>query len=45
MPNYCIVLSKKAQKLLDKLSDTIAEPILEAIGSLEVNPRPKGYKN
>ncbi len=44
MPNYTIVLSKKAQKQLDKLSDTIAEPILEAIGSLEANPRPQGYK-
>ena len=44
MPNYTIVLSKKAQKQLDNLSDTIAEPILEAIGSLETNPRPQGYK-
>lgn len=44
MPNYTAVLSKKAQKQLDKLSDNIAEPLLEAIADLEKNPRPKGYK-
>ena len=44
MPNYTAVLSKKAQKQLDKLSDNIAEPILEAIAGLEENPRPAGYK-
>ncbi len=27
MPNYKVVLSKKAQKQLDKLSDNIAKPI------------------
>ena len=35
MPNYTAVLSKKAQKQLDKLSDNIAEPILDAIAGLE----------
>lgn len=44
MPNYTIVLSKKAQKQLDKLSNKIAEPIFIAIASLEINPRPNGYK-
>jgi len=44
MPNYTAVLSKKAQKQLDKLSDTIAQPIIEAIIELEENPRPSGYK-
>ncbi len=44
MPKYIVVLSNKAQKQLDKLSDNIAEPILEAIGSLEENPRPQGFK-
>jgi mRNA interferase RelE/StbE len=44
MPNYTAVLSKKAQKQLDKLSDNIAEPILDAIAGLEENPRPAGYK-
>ena len=44
MSNYTVVLSKKAQKQLDKLSDSIAEPILKAIGSLEENPRPHGSK-
>ena len=44
MPNYTIILSKRAQKQLDKLSDNIAEPIIDAIAGLEDNPRPKGYK-
>lgn len=43
MPNYTIVLSKKAQKELDKLTDNIAEPIFEAIYALKINPRPQGY--
>lgn len=45
MPKYYkIVLTKKAQKQLDKLSDIIAEPILKAISGLAENPRPSGYK-
>jgi mRNA interferase RelE/StbE len=44
MPKYTAVLSKKAQKQLDKLPDNIAEPIIDTIGSLENNPRPMGYK-
>lgn len=40
MPCYTVVLSKKAQKQLDKLP----EPIIEAIAGLEENPRPAGYK-
>jgi mRNA interferase RelE/StbE len=44
MPNYTIVLSKKAQKQLDKLSDIIAEPIFVAISELKENPRPSGCK-
>ena len=44
MPKYTAVLSKKAQKQLDKLSDAIAKPILKAIADLEDNPRPHGYK-
>jgi mRNA interferase RelE/StbE len=44
MPNYTAILSKKAQKQLDKLSDNIAEPIIDAIAGLEENPRPVGYK-
>jgi len=43
MASYTIVLSKKAQKQLDKLSDQIVEPILGAIAELERNPRPAGY--
>lgn len=44
MSNYTIVLSKKAQKQLDKLPDNIAEPIFEAISLLENEPRPTGCK-
>ncbi len=44
MAKYTAVLSKKAQKQLDKLSDFNAKPIIEAILSLEKNPRPQGYK-
>ena len=44
MHDYTVVLSKKAQKQLNKLSDKIAEPILDAIAGLEESPRPVGYK-
>lgn len=43
MANYTVVLSKKAQKVLDKLSDHIADPIFDAIANLEQNPKPIGY--
>jgi mRNA interferase RelE/StbE len=43
MDKYTVVLSKKAAKELDKLSDHIAKPILQAIAALEENPRPIGY--
>ncbi len=44
MAKYEVVLSKKAAKQLDKLSDDIANPIIEAIANLEENPRPFGCK-
>ena len=44
MPDYTIILSKRATKQLDKLPDNIADPILRAIGSLASNPRPNGCK-
>ncbi len=44
MANYTVVLSKKAVKQLNILSDNIAFPILEAIAALGKNPRPDGYK-
>ena len=44
MAKYTAILSKKAQKQLDKLPDNIAEPILNAILDLEENPRPVGNK-
>ncbi|WP_255700730.1 type II toxin-antitoxin system RelE family toxin [Flavobacterium piscisymbiosum] len=42
---YSIDFSRKAQKKIDELSDTIANPILSAIGSLSENPRQKVIKN
>lgn len=42
MAKYTVVLSKKAQKQLDKLPDNIASPILDAIEDLGENPRPVG---
>lgn len=44
MAKYTVSLSKKATKQLDKLSDSIANPILRAIGNLANDPRPMGYK-
>lgn len=44
MPRYRVVLTKKAQKQLDKLDDSIAATIFDAISGLELNPRPHGYK-
>ena len=43
MALYKIQLSKKAEKQLDKLSDRVAEPILNEINKLAFNPRPFGY--
>ncbi|SMC33218.1 type II toxin-antitoxin system RelE family toxin [Moheibacter sediminis] len=44
MAEYTIILSKKAEKQLDKLNDTIVLPILNSISELAINPRPVGYK-
>ncbi|MEY4876847.1 MAG: hypothetical protein RL708_1996 [Bacteroidota bacterium] len=44
MPKYKIILSKTAQKQLDKFDDSIANLLLKAIVSLADNPRPTGYK-
>jgi len=41
---YKIVLTKHAQKTLDKFADHIAEPIFNAILNLQENPRPNGYR-
>ena len=42
MSKYTVVLSKKAQKTLNGLSDSIVEPIHNAIAALGENPRPIG---
>ncbi len=44
MPLYKVLLSKTAQKQLDKLTNTAARPVLEAIKGLAQNPRPHGCK-
>ena len=44
MPDYQIQFTKKAAKQLDKLSDNIAQPIIEAIAELAEDPRPRGCK-
>jgi mRNA interferase RelE/StbE len=44
MPKYTVYLSKKARKELDKLSDSMAKPILLAIAKLSEDPRPNGCK-
>ena len=44
MSKYTVVLSKNAQKQLDKFTDDIAQPILDAIDNLKNDPRPTGVK-
>ncbi len=44
MPDYLVILSKTAQKQLDKLDDYIASPIIETIHNLAANPRLHGYE-
>ncbi len=51
MKRYEVVVSKRAEKDLEKLPATIVEKIIPVIASLEENPRPfgckklKGYSN
>ena len=44
MADYTVVLTKTAQKQLDKLPDQIANTLLEAIEKLADEPRPDGCK-
>jgi len=43
MPEYKILISKTAQRQLDKLDDTLASKLISTIQSLGDNPRPNGY--
>ena len=43
MINYTVVLSKKAEKQLNKFSDNTAAPIIRALEALQSDPRPVGY--
>lgn len=44
MNHYSIILTRRAQKQLDKIPNPIVKPILSAIEGLSKNPRPNGYK-
>ena len=44
MAKYKVEINKKARKSLDKLSDFVVAPVLDAINDLAENPRPQGYK-
>jgi mRNA interferase RelE/StbE len=41
---YQVQIRKSAQKQLDKLSDDIADDLLDVIEKLAANPRPMGFK-
>ncbi len=44
MADYTVVLTKTAQKQLDKLPDTVADTLLDAVEKLANDPRPDGCK-
>ena len=44
MAEYSVVLTKSAQKQLDKLPDLVVDKLLDAIEELTVYPRPDGCK-
>ena len=44
MAKYTLTITKSAQKELDKLPDSIAENLFEAMLSLADDPRPPGCK-
>ena len=44
MPEYKISITKTAQKQLDKLPDSVAGILIEAIHDFTFNPRPHGCK-
>ena len=44
MAEYTVVLTKTAQKQLDKLPAQVANTLLEAIEKLAAEPRPDGCK-
>ncbi|MFD2933085.1 type II toxin-antitoxin system RelE family toxin [Spirosoma flavum] len=44
MAEYTVVLTKTAQKQLDKLPNKLADTLLDAIEKLADDPRPEGCK-
>ena len=44
MSDYLLVITKTAQKQLDKLPENTAELLIEEIKGLALNPRPAGCK-
>ena len=43
MTKYSITITKTAQKQLNKLPNQIADPLIDTILNLALNPRPVGY--
>ena len=44
MAKYTLTVTRTARKQLDKLSDRVANSLIEAIHGLASNPRPTGCK-
>jgi mRNA interferase RelE/StbE len=44
MVDYTVVLTRTAQKQLDKLPDKVADTLLDVIDALAKDPRPDGCK-
>ena len=44
MADYTVILTKTAQKQLDKLPDKVADALLDAFDALAKVPRPDGCK-
>ncbi|SOD78542.1 type II toxin-antitoxin system RelE family toxin [Spirosoma fluviale] len=44
MAEYTVILTKTAQKQLDKLPDQVVDTLLDAIEKLGEEPRPEGCK-
>ena len=44
MADYTVLLTRTAQKQLDKLPESVADTLLEAIELLAIDPRPDGCK-
>ncbi|MFH1246087.1 MAG: type II toxin-antitoxin system RelE/ParE family toxin [Candidatus Omnitrophota bacterium] len=41
---YKVIVERKAGKEIESLSNELIQAVIDAIGSLQVNPRPRGVK-